>query len=496
MSQTLESIYQLNDEELRDYILSNGYQVDSDQVNNRLIATIFNYNNGTLRPEDAWYVQQPKFNELYMTDIIELGKIANSMNLVLWNGINSLDMVRSILTKYHLVANSEIFRFDDSFKEKAINKRKILIVGGGPVGLMLAIMIKQSNELNKLYEVSIIEKRKKYDREQVILINNESYNLFPDEVKNEIWLKNGHKGCFVLPPSKERGGFCYRNELPLSSAPLFLIEEAMYDYVSHTDVKIYRPTDDEDVCDIDITKNSIRVNDIDIDYDIVVGADGSNSEVRSKILRSYVKELFKPSWGLTIIDHIAPKDLKGIYDSPTETYKEVVNNNKVQNDYRIFRTTYGLLYMALILNDKEAESVKKYINDAGVDVPDWLMVRINQLCYQIQTNKSPELKRENLNIFRVNPTYSIKYSEMKTRPVYLIGDSLVNTNFFTGSGVNVGFRMARNLTELLRTYTHGYIPDEIYKNRQKPEVDNIFAQVTGLQSLEGASLFYYDSNKK
>lgn len=517
MSQTLESIYQLTDIELKDYIESNDHLVDTDPINNRLIATILNYNNGTLKPEDAWYVQQERFNELYTTQIIDLGKIANSQNLVLWNGINSLDMIRSILTKIYLEEQSssglgtnldkqqketlglvdkgvldgrgnisdDVWEGQVSENITKIEKRKILIVGAGPVGLFLAVMIIQNTKLNKLYDVCVIERRYKYDREQVILINNESYNLLPYEVRYNIWLKNDHPGCFVLPPSKERGAFCFKDKLELSSAPLFIIEEALYEYIVSSGIKVYRPNEGEEY-NIDMKKDSIRVNDVNIDYDILVGADGANSLVRSEMLGGYIKEVFSPLWGLTIIDHIEPEKLRGIYNSPTDIYKSIVERNEIQNNYRIFRTTYGLLYIALILNNSEAISVKKYIDDKTLNIPDWLRTKVNQLCKQIQTTVCPELKRETLNIFSVNPSYSTKSSEMREKPIYLVGDSLVNTNFFTGSGVNVGFTMAKNLAELLGIYTHGYIPDEIYKNKQKPEVNKIFAQVTGIQNLEGA----------
>lgn len=496
----LESIYSLPDNEINSYITAKGSSINQNRIINRLAATIHHYNSGTLRSTDRWYVsKQPDFSNLYMTPILNLAKMAEQMQIIMFNGITNLDLIRLILTKKHLNKTSQqnvTTTIGTSLASKNIpKKKKILVVGGGPVGLIFSILIKLDFNLDKLYDITILEKRPTYDRQQIILINSESYNLLPDKVKHEIWLKDGHPGCFILPPTKDPEANCYLQKLDLSSAPIFMIEQELHKYASNLNIDILRPSNSEELFNIDITPEYINLNDQSLDYDIVVGADGANSEVRSKMLETLTKEKFTPLWGLTIIDQLTPQDIGGILDRPTQEYQDLILSRPDQNESRIFRTTYGLLYLAFVITQTEALQVQDYLSSSqNSNNIEWLKDKLQQTCLNIKTHKCPQINPRNTSVFGVKPTYSLKYSKMSQKPIYLIGDALVNTNFFTGSGFNVGLKSAKILVDLLKTYTHGFIPTLKYKKAQQPGVDKIFSKVSGVQQLQGLQIVTFNTS--
>ena len=82
----------------------------------------------------------------------------------------------------------------------------LTIIGGGPVGLVTAAIFKKTfSKLN----VQIIEKRKTKTRDQIVYFK--PYTLkrsLPESIVDQL-LKEG-KGCYMLPPDRNQGGYCYK----------------------------------------------------------------------------------------------------------------------------------------------------------------------------------------------------------------------------------------------------------------------------------------------
>lgn len=68
MIRTLAEIYSENINITRQFLTSNGYSYDDDDIKTKLIASIIIYNMGSMIQYDKFYVEHKDFNELYMMD--------------------------------------------------------------------------------------------------------------------------------------------------------------------------------------------------------------------------------------------------------------------------------------------------------------------------------------------------------------------------------------------------------------------------------------------
>lgn len=402
-----------------------------------LLQLVVNANG--LNPQDLKYVILPNFYDWYILPDEELLRRTG----------NKPNMTRSELIK----------RLTNPTKN-------ILVVGAGPVGLLFAIMMHENPLLRDLYTVTLLEKRSQYTRDVILLLNADTYNLLPSAVKNEIWGSQQKKGCYVLPPSKDELARCYLDKLPLASVPTNILESSLLRYAQSIGIPVIRPTTGS--LNIIITPNSISVNGQPLQFDIVVGADGYNSQIRSNMLESGVSSKVKPIYGFTITDRITVDDMDGVYKHATPSRIKTVAANLPQNAFRFFRTPYGLIYLGLLLNEREYQEIV-----SSKQYPPWLIERINNVCRIVKVKKCIFPTPENSSIFKVDPIFSNIFSRTDPFPVYLIGDSLANTNFFTGSGVNIGVAMAKSLTNLLYQYNNGAIPVDIYRKTQQANVKQL-----------------------
>ncbi|NBU34537.1 hypothetical protein EB118_13450 [bacterium] len=83
--------------------------------------------------------------------------------------------------------------------------KKVVIVGGGPVGLYAAVQIIRKY---KNTQVIVIEKRQEYSRRQILFINKKSMTRFPRRLIDRIWGPK-NPGCYVDLPSMTRTAKCY-----------------------------------------------------------------------------------------------------------------------------------------------------------------------------------------------------------------------------------------------------------------------------------------------
>ena len=98
-----------------------------------------------------------------------------------------------------------------------------LIIGAGPVGLMMAIKLRNSG-----HTVALIEKRFGFTRKQIIIIDEVFYKALPKNVEKALFGSDTH-GCYVLPPPQDWDGICYLNRsdfdiLPFASIRIDLLQ--------------------------------------------------------------------------------------------------------------------------------------------------------------------------------------------------------------------------------------------------------------------------------
>lgn len=359
--------------------------------------------------------------------------------------------------------------------------KKILIVGGGPVGLITAIGIKENPVLAKKFSVTVLESRPTYDRKNIILLDQTSYNLVNKWVK--IWNQQDPLGCFVLSPSQDTKCTCYLTNDPKNSfatVPIYLLEIGLWEHAKKLGIRILKPQTKEENFNIRIEKNAIFLNDKPLIFDIVVGADGANSKVREIMLGVGTTEKIKPAYGLVITEQMTKEEMGGIQWKPETD----LATQKIQHEFRAFRTPFGLVYLALLLNTDQHKDITQALEKK--QIPSWVYTKISEVCNLIHLSKCVEIKPENISIFPVRPTFSERFSRLSPFPIYLVGDSLVNANFFSGSGLNVGIAGASLFLQLLEKYSDGLIPEEVYRKEQQAGVKQLLtkaAQIVGDQDF-------------
>ena len=108
---------------------------------------------------------------------------------------------------------------------------KTLIIGAGPIGLVLAALLKHNF---RSMEVTMYEKRSHYTRQQIVIFRPNVLRLLPREIQK--FLKT--RGCFINHPNVNKGN-CYTKKTPgeLISLPLHLFEEDVEEYCKSLGVK-------------------------------------------------------------------------------------------------------------------------------------------------------------------------------------------------------------------------------------------------------------------
>lgn len=194
------------------------------------------------------------------------------------------------------------------------SRPKVVILGGGPVGLFTALKLSESN----LFDITLIEKRSEYTREEIFMIQNSIMYQVLDYLPNNILQELINVGCFILPPAYDSDGVCFKSiveikeyldgegvgvrpQIGITNYParllgikIKLFESILFDNLKKQhNIRILRPvtkpTEKVTSANIDVNGKTWDVYYENIiikasDYDIIIGAEGSNSIVRDKIL--------------------------------------------------------------------------------------------------------------------------------------------------------------------------------------------------------------------
>lgn len=138
----------------------------------------------------------------------------------------------------------------------------VVVIGGGPAGLATAIVAQQNGA-----DVTLIEKRESYSREQIVLLFDEALTLlenwhvvFPQMRMS--CTRNGIKAAFVRLCDLESSLARRVNELGIRTL------HGEFKSLLESESKVLIASCDEETC---------------LPYDILVGADGTHSDVRKAI---------------------------------------------------------------------------------------------------------------------------------------------------------------------------------------------------------------------
>lgn len=307
-----------------------------------------------------------------------------------------------------------------------IQNKNIVIVGAGPVGLTQAIILKKLG----FTSIKILEKRKEYTRSQILSIDpTYFYTLYPKRLRKEIEKK-----------------VCYRTFISQDSTAMCNLNRYNFDhYTINQNNIVIKIKDFETALKSFVKKDISYISKLEIDpkknvvngnkYDILIGADGVNSQVRKEIF----KEEFK--------DIVPGKYFTATFSFCCDTY--FVNTaDKVNFEFRrnqprirVFRSKDGTYTIAMALQEEEYNKIKK----------GELPIKFLKYIFKVHGFKGhPKKTMLSYNAFPLEIGHvETVYKKMNGAKYFLVGDSSYSTHYFTGSGLNTGifnsFMVARDI---------------------------------------------------
>lgn len=372
----------------------------------------------------------------------------------------------------------------------------IAIVGGGPVGLTLAINLIYNKFKNKnfpKYDITIYEKRKKYTREQFIVFGGTKGNLlfnYPLDLRD---ILSNNFACYIDNPVVNMAGFCFRKDKNnyniedtfgrdfqdfSQTIEIKKLEKILLDYIK----KKYK--------NINVIYKEFTKNDVD-NYDIIVGADGQKSFVREKLMKSKWENLKDYK---TYILHIKytdlsnkkykieskefPKKIKDNYQlklkrknfTPFNIRRQLDKKKFFEQDrFRLIRSNTNKTQFLLQLSKTEYNKIKNIKTFGKLPKKIQNSILIDSF---IMGSRPTNLSNTLINIYNTKVGHSNKYAIIKNKKLFiLIGDSAMTTHVFTGEGLNINFNLTkRTINSYVKTKKdddikeYKYIMNHIFKN--------------------------------
>lgn len=303
------------------------------------------------------------------------------------------------------------------------------IIGGGPVGSLVACLLKT---LCPELKVHVFEQRSSFTRDQIIIINDLS--ILPDKVVDALL----PKGCFVDRPSSDTTAKCYRSptEAMLFSIKISLLEKALWKHAKSIGVVTHQPKSG---------KKPISIDDPQLEkFDVLIGAGGKNDIIRDNLGFKVKEEHISYAVVMTWDRHDKRRSIEVARKRGNQS------ESSTQNRYRMFRSPKTNYYASIQLTAKEAKHLmtKKDLSWESLDRNTKKSFDSVFKYYNIKDDEF-QPKESQMNIFPITLYQSNGYVGVGTLPhgknkklMIAIGDAINGVHFFSGTGVNTGFKMA------------------------------------------------------
>lgn len=178
--------------------------------------------------------------------------------------------------------------------------KTVIVIGAGPVALSLVAkyLNQKSSQVGTTYKFKVVEKRNEYtvspyynqQRQQMLSIMGENLEQLPEEIRKELMLK----GCFR---NSKTPAVCYKpkdeSTIPADVSFAFIMkdfEEIARDYVlrhAHDAQIEFIKGEFSHIEHSQAILNLGHKQKMQIKFDVLIGADGSNSKARSVIGGTY-----------------------------------------------------------------------------------------------------------------------------------------------------------------------------------------------------------------
>lgn len=321
---------------------------------------------------------------------------------------------------------------------------KILIQGGGPVGLFMALALSNSNPNHKIH---VVEKRARYSRRQVLLLQPDVVQILERELPP---VKVAT--CNVKPPPINRG-VCFKKK---TKSGMKSVATKDFEYALKKECER--------------RKNVMVLNEARpySDYDILIASDGSKSDLgklagigSTKVNKS--KEA--NAYGLAVI-----LALKGVKSGPDKE-----NLSTPQHRMRAFKIPgrKSMYYVGVNLSKDEYDSMMGANSTKRKKIVKNLLDEEASPFYGLGVTEI-----EQYYLFEIQPHKRNRVAIKKSRvgggkPLFFVGDAALSHHFFSGQGVNAGIRQAIALGQGLSvSVDHAAKKLTDVVNKQSIEVEN------------------------
>ena len=335
---------------------------------------------------------------------------------------------------------------------------KVIIIGGGPVGMITALLINRTDKQNN-YDINIYEKYSDFIRKQLVLITPSTQKMLRNFIDID-------KLCNVSPPFTDIYGNCFKEPFILPGEPGHLksisikkLEKILrhqvnetenikihnYPMIMYQDIDIFRNKyeniityDGKDLITLNMKTNIKTILNMK-NVKFIIGADGINSTV-AKIFNlgtmqtKFVSRAYIHLFSSNVSKNIIKKHIPYFDESKQLT----------QNRFRLFLNTHNFRSI-----DPHYLGVQLYKNEDVTKESLQETLKIAKLCFNINSpdffNISDNFKKGIFDINVGKRENVSKYADISSQkiPIFLVGDSAIGVNFFTGTGVNAGFLMAK-----------------------------------------------------
>ena len=309
-----------------------------------------------------------------------------------------------------------------------------LIIGGGPIGLATALLL---NKRLPRKRICLIEHRSDYMRDQVLYVNNNSFNTVLEKIDEHLYSQLMQNSCVTQRPPLLKSPLCFSDEQYLSVIKKQNDDEAFLSiktkYLETTlmqtlsgisTIALFRPNRGKIESKLILKDNIYEISTLDnnliiethgvnyypiehsgkvrIEYHSLIAADGAQSHIRKEICNTVIHDpeladCMKMPPNITSDNYgmYAVLNLKQISKNFFENMRVQLNDyyvlNSPQNNYRIFLSSetddIRHMYIALrITNDKCTHIQQKNVDIKQKYSDDILDSITNLLEYFLRVN--------------------------------------------------------------------------------------------------------------